>query len=106
MARHSKSKTKYLVKEEDGIYTIFDDFFDDIQARDEALVIAMRTLSELHIVLKKEAISGKSLFIGNMKITTGFQRCLDELNRRWPFLHVEMYSTQRKVDGISIPQIC
>lgn len=107
MAKQSKSpKKKYLVKEEDGIYTVFDEFFDDIENREEALVIALRTLGEIHITLQNEADGDKRPFYcGNMKVTTGLQRCLDELERRWPYLMVEMRSVPRKINGLTI-NIC
>lgn len=100
MAKQSRSlKKKYFVKEDDGIYTIYDEFFDDIESRDEALVIALRTLGEIHITLADEALGGGPLYIGSMRVITGLQRCLDELERRWPFLLLEMRSISRRIDG-------
>lgn len=101
MAKQSKSKRKYFVKEEDGIYTVHDEFFEDIESREEALVIAMRTLGEIHITLQEEG-DGSSLFIGNMKVITGLQRTLDELDKRWPYLMFEVYGTARRINGHTI----
>lgn len=98
MARQSRSPKKYFVKEDDGVYVVFDEFFNDIESRSEALVIALRTVGEIHATLQEEA-DGSCLYIGNMKVTTGLQRCLDELDRRWPFLLVEMRSMPRRVNG-------
>jgi hypothetical protein len=100
MARQSKSPKgkKYFVKEDDGIFVVHDEFFEDIESRSEALVIAMRTLGEIHITLEQEVQTGP-LFIGNMKVITGLQRCLDELDRRWPFLITELHATPRRING-------
>ncbi len=99
MAKKSKSSKKYFVKEDDGVYVVQDQFFDDIESRDEALVIAMRTYGEIHITLQQEVEAGESLFIGNMKVVTGLQRCLDELERRWPFLLTELRAVPRRING-------
>ena len=101
MARQPRSprKKKFFVKEEDGIYTVLDEFFDEITSRDEALVIALRTVGEIHDTLKDEALGGGPLFIGNMKVITGLQRSLDELERRWPFLLMEMRAVPRRING-------
>jgi hypothetical protein len=104
MARQSKSLKgkKCFVKEDDGVFVVYDEFFEDIESRSEALVIAMRTLGEIHITLEQEAQMGEPLFIGNMKVITGLQRCLDELDRRWPFLITELRATPRRINGQNI----
>jgi hypothetical protein len=101
MARQQRSprKKKFFVKEDDGIYTVTEEFFDEIESREEAMVIAMRTFGEIHTTLHEEALDDGPLFIGNMKVVTGLERCLNELNRRWPFLLMEMRSTPRRING-------
>lgn len=100
MAKQPRAlKKKFFVKEEDGIYTVYDEFFEDIESRSEALVIALRTLGEIHTTLADEAINGGPLYIGSMRVTNGLQRCLDELERRWPFLLLEMKTVSRRIDG-------
>ena len=107
MARQQRSprKKKFFVKEDDGIYTVTEDFFDEIESREEALVIAMRALGEIHTTLQEEALDGGPMFIGNMKVVTGLERCLNELERRWPFLLIEMRSISRRINGHSV-SIC
>ena len=92
-------KKKYFIKEQEGIYAVTDDFFDDIENRDEALVLAIRAVDEIHTTLKEEALDGDSMLIGNMRVTTGLQRSLEELEKRWPNLLEQMYSTPRSIDG-------
>jgi hypothetical protein len=102
MARNSKSKSRkklFFVKEEEGIFIVHDEFFNDIESRDEALVIAMRTLGEIYSTMKREAEIKDSLFIGNMKVTTGLQRGLDELDKRWPCLLMQLRSMPRRING-------
>ena len=98
MAKQSKSR-KFFVKEDDGIYIVQDQFFEDIESRSEALVIATRTYGEINVTLQREVENGKSIFIGNMKVVTGLQRCLDELERRWPFLLTELHAVPRRING-------
>jgi len=92
-------KKKYFIKEEEGIYTVTDDFFNDIESRDEALLLAIRAVDEIHTTLKEESLEGDTMLIGNMRVTTGLQRSLEELERRWPSLLEQMYSTPRSIDG-------
>jgi hypothetical protein len=101
MVKQSKSYKgkKFFVKEDDGIYVVYKEFFNDIESRSEALVIAMRTYGEILFTLQEEASIGESLFIGNMKVITGLQRCLDELDKRWPFLLTELRAISRRING-------
>jgi hypothetical protein len=103
MVKQSKSsRKKFFVKEDNDVYVVYDKFFDDIDSREEALVIAMRTYGEIHITLQQEAESGEPVFIGNMKIVTGLERSLDELERRWPFLLTELRAVPRRINGRSL----
>ena len=92
-------KKKYFIKEDDGIYIVTDEFFNDIESRDEALIIAIRAVGAINITLKEEVLADDSLLIGNMKVTTGLQRSLEELDKRWPNLLGQLYSTPRNIDG-------
>lgn len=96
--RSSKSK-KFFVKEDEGIFSVTGEFFDDIESRQEALAIAIKTLGEIQATLTEESGGEGSLFIGNMKVITGLQRTLDELENRWPFLITEMRSVSRRING-------
>jgi hypothetical protein len=59
MEKQSKSKRKkFFVKEDDGIFVVYDEFFDDIESRIEALVIAIRTLGEINITLEQGINNG------------------------------------------------
>jgi len=100
MAR--KTKKKFFIKEVEGIHTVTEEFFSDIESRDEALVLAIRVLDEIHTTLQEEAVDGDSMVIGTMKVTTGLQRSLEELDKRWPSLLEQMYSTPRHIDGHTI----
>ena len=93
------ARKKFFIKESDGIYVVTDAFFHDIETRDEALMLALRTIDEIHITLTEEALENDTLLIGSIPVTTGLQRSLDELNKRWPNLLDQMYSTPRIIDG-------
>lgn len=93
------SKKKFFVKEDDGIYVVQEKFFDDIESREEALIIALRTYGEIHITLKEELENNSPLYIENMKVITGLQRCLDELDKRYPYLLIELHAVSRRING-------
>ena len=97
--KNKKKSKKFFVREEEGIYSVTDDFFDDIESREEALVIIMRCQSEIYDTLQDEAKNGGPVFIGNMKVVTGLQRSIDELNIRWPYLSIELLSITRRING-------
>jgi hypothetical protein len=97
-----KQKKKFFIKEEEALYTVTDEFFDDIQSRAEALMLAIRAIDELHLTLKEEALEGDDVFIGNMKVTTGLQRSLEELDKRWPNILDQIYSSTWSIDGRTI----
>jgi len=102
----SKSKrVKFFIKDEEGIFSAYSEFFEEIKSRSEALVIALRVLGEIHNTLKEEARLGSPLFIGNMKVITGLQRTLNELEKRYPFLMVEMRAVPRRIDG-HVLEVC
>jgi len=93
------AKKKFFIKEQEGVYTVTGEFFNDIETRDEALLLAIRLIDEIHMTLKEEVMDDDSILIGNMKVTTGLQRSLEELERRWPNLLNQLYSTPRNIDG-------
>jgi hypothetical protein len=97
-----KQKKKFFIKEAEALYTVTDEFFDDIQSRAEALMLAIRAIDELHLTLKEEALEGDDVFIGNMKVTTGLQRSLEELDKRWPNILDQIYSSTWSIDGRTI----
>lgn len=95
----AKTKKKFIIKDEGNLYTVPVDYFDDIESRDEALVLALLAIDELHTTLKEEALEDDVIFIRRMKVTTGLQRSLEELNKRWPRLLDQVYSIPRSIEG-------
>ncbi len=100
--KYMARKKKFFIKDEDGIYIVTDEFFSDIESRDEALMLALRAVDEINTTLKEEVLEDDSLLIGNMKVTTGLQRSLEELDKRWPNLLNQLYSTPRCISGHTI----
>jgi len=90
-------KNKFFVKENDELFVVYDEFFDAIKSREEALSIAIEILNEMRSVLCKDI--EQTSYIGNMKVTTGLQKSLDELNKRYPCLVHEIYAVRRKFNG-------
>ena len=74
-------------------------YFDSIDTRVEAMVIGIRTLGELERQLTEDAVEGQNAFIGNMKVTTGLERSLAELDLKFPRLLQEIRGTERRHEG-------
>jgi hypothetical protein len=92
-------RRKFFVKEEDGVFVVKSVYFDSIDSRIEAIVIGIRTLAELERQLVEDAVEGQNAFIGNMKVTTGLERSLAELDFRFPRLLREIRGTERRFAG-------
>lgn len=102
MGKRKTQNKRYFVKEDDGIFIVKDEFFKAIESRAEALVVCMRTYFELQKRLKEDAVDGDVSYIGNMKVTTGLERSLNELNRLYPGLLDELRSVDRRYEGTTI----
>ena len=94
-----KQAKKFFVKEEDGIFVVKEPFFEQIPSRAVAIGIALRTWHQLRDQLCTDAIDDENTFIGNMLVTTGLERTLVELDRRFPFLLREIRSVERRHEG-------
>ena len=94
-----KSPKSFFVKDDDQIFKVRIDFFDEFSERNEALTFALEQYFELRRVLVEDAKEDDDLFIGPMKVTTGLRRTLDELNHRWPHLMEEITAVGRRMDG-------
>lgn len=87
MKKTYKKHKKYFVKDyEDGISIINDEYFDDIKSWTEALSIGFLCYFEIQKILTDDALSNDDAesFIGNMKVVTGLNRTLQELDFRFP----------------------
>jgi hypothetical protein len=96
----SSRAKKYFVKQEDGIFVVNETFFEQIKSRSVALGLAMRTWHQLHDQLRVDAVDGENTFIGNMKVITGLERSLVELDKRHPYLLLEVRSIERRHNGM------
>jgi len=86
-------KKRFFVAESDReIHLVEADFFDKIGSRYIALLVGVNAYRELHRVLLEDVIEDGTLTIGTMKVTTGLTRTLDELNKRWPCIDIEIRS--------------
>lgn len=84
---------QYFIVLNDELRTIKYEFFDDISLRMDALSLGAAAYRELYKTLKEEAeIDGDSIYVGPMKVVTGLERTLNELDFRFPFLREEIRS--------------
>jgi hypothetical protein len=96
----SKQKKQFFVKDSDGLAIVDHQYFDELRTRSEALAIAIITYNEMISNLIKESLVNQGpFFVGRMKVQTGLQRSLDELNDRYPFLLDEMHGICRRFEG-------
>lgn len=94
-----KKYKKYFVKDNEGLSIIEMKYFDSINSWVEAFSIGVCCYIELQKVLTDDAITGEDSYIGNMKVTTGLERSLQELNERYPQLMVQIHSTSLLIHG-------
>jgi hypothetical protein len=97
-----KSPKTFIVKDNEMVYETKIEFFDEIKDRQEAVAFGVEQYIEIQRVLMTD--TENDLYIGPMKVTTGLQRTIDELNHRFPHLIEEILSTARYVDGLRIGQ--
>ena len=90
---------KFFVKDGNGIFVVKESYFDSLGSRAIALGIGLQCLSAIHHILEEDAVEGDDTYIGNMKVTTGLDRSLEELGRRFPNLLDEIHSTKRRSRG-------
>lgn len=87
------------MKENNGVFVVKDKYFDSIKSRIEAAALASRTFFELQRQLTEDAMDNSNSFIGSIKVTTGLERTLEELNNRFPYLLDEFRGIERRYNG-------
>lgn len=97
--KSSRSGRKYFIKVYEGLMVVYDDFFNEIVTRQDALALANEAYLELNRILIEDAVRGKNSFLGNMKIITGLKRTLTVLEYKFPFLMHELYGISSRLDG-------
>lgn len=94
-----KSYKKYFVKDAQGLSVIDISYFNSVKSWTEAYAIGLSTYAEIQKVLVEDAVGGDNSFIGNMKVTTGLERTLQELDYRYPNLLKEIHSAKLSLNG-------
>lgn len=97
--RKYRKYKKYFVKDASGLSVIDFSYFESVESWIEAFSIGICCYSELQRVLKEDAIDGDDSFIGTMKVTTGLERTLQELDARYPQLLKEIHSAPLTING-------
>lgn len=97
-----KPDRKYVLRDEQGIFIAHRDFFDTIETREQALSMALMCIAAIHDTLQEDAIEGDDTYVGNMKLTTGLDHSLEELDRRFPHLMREVSSLEIRNRGVRV----
>lgn len=74
-------------------------FFESVDSWDKALSLGVSCYSQIQRILVEDSLDGEDSYIGNMKVTTGLQRSLEELNERFPSLIEHIHSVELLIDG-------
>jgi len=93
---HKKYK-KYFVKNSTGICVIDYDYFDSVKSWMHAFAIGISCYNEIQNTLMTD-IDDQDSYIGNMKVITGLERSLQELNERYPCLMMEIHKAPLKIN--------
>lgn len=102
MKKIKKKYKSYFIITEKGLSKIDPNYFDSVRSWPHALAIGVSCYVELQKILIEDAINNDTSYVGNMKVTTGLERSLYELNERYPTLLKEIYSTPLFVNGTRI----
>jgi hypothetical protein len=94
-----KNGRKYVLRDKDGIFVAYREFFDTIETREQALSMGVMCFATIHDTLQEDAVEGDDTYVGNMKLTTGLERSLEELERRFPLLLDEIHSLDIRNHG-------
>lgn len=92
-------KRLILIKDETGVFKITPEFFEGIQSRNEALIIAMRVYDEINNTLMREHLEGGIVRVSNQRVTDGLLLCLTHLEKIYPCLMIEMLSGKKFLNG-------
>ncbi len=92
---------KYLVKKSDGLFIEDYSFFESVDSWIKALSIGTACYSQIQKVLIDDS-RGDESFVGTMKVTTGLERTLIELNERYPQLMNEIHGVSLIANGIRV----
>lgn len=97
-----KKYKKYIVMSKDGLSMAGPEYFDSLDSWTKALSVGVSCYAEIQRVLIEDGIDGDDSYVGNMKVTTGLQRSLDEINDRYPSLIDHIHSTSLLVNGTRV----
>lgn len=98
-SKKKRVQKKFLIKEDNTVYLVSDQYFADITSRTEAFNIGLQIYLEIQRVLKEEASSKDILYIGNTKVITALDRSLTAIEARYPLIMKEIISMDKRMDG-------
>lgn len=92
-------KRLILIKDDTGVFKITTEFFESIQTRNEALIIAMRVYDEINNTLLREHLEEGVVKVSNQRVTDALLLCLTHLEKKYPCLMIEMLSGRKFLNG-------
>jgi len=99
--RKYKKYKKYFVKKSEGLLVANYEYFNSIDSWVVALAIGISCYNEIQKTMICDS-DGDDSYIGNMKVTTGLERSLQELNERYPLLMKEIHTASLMKNGIRL----
>jgi hypothetical protein len=99
MSKKRKLPKKYFIVDDGHVCSVTSEFFDNLGSRMVALTVGLQCLSAIYHTLSEDAVEGDDAYVGNMKVTTGLERSLTELDRRFPRLLREIHDMNRRDSG-------
>lgn len=97
-----KHPRKFFIKENDDLVVVGRKYFDSILTREDALGIGIRTFLELQDILKQNAVLGGEAYVGTIDLVDGFERTLNELEKRFPFIMQQIHNTEYRNYGMRV----
>lgn len=98
----SKRQKKYLIREDDEMFLVPQEYFEHIKSRAEAANLGVQIYLEIHRALREEALSQEISYVGRTKVITALKSSLKELENRFPLISDEIRAIDRKIDGVRV----
>lgn len=97
-----KHPRKFFVIENDDLVVVGRKYFDSFITREDALGTGIQTFLALQEVLRQNAVLGGEAYVGTIDLVDGFERTLNELERRFPFILQQIHNTEYRSYGLRI----
>ena len=96
-----KTYKKYFIRDSDSILIKGTEFFETLNWF-KAYAISVLCIQQINDTLRDDAINDEDSYVGNMKVTTGLLRSLEEIYFRFPEIKEKIDKEHHKFSGRNV----